>query len=149
MRSPAAILLLVFIWSAMFASEPALQAVADLQSRRDAMIQAFKSDRAKTLELATLKVMGDRREVLVDVCNDRGVNCIVDGNQVILRWANLTDSDLCQLALKLCPDDAQTLFNAGGLAVAMKNKELIQAFQDRLASIDAAKAAEFEKRVAR
>jgi hypothetical protein len=145
MRSPAVLLLVVIACSALRASEPA----TDMPSRRDAMVTAFKSERAKTLELATLKVMGDRREVLVDVCNDRGVNCVADGDKVILRWPNLTDADLCELALKLCPDDAQILFHAGVLAVAMKNKGLAQTFQDRLAPIDAAMAVELGQMAAR
>ncbi|HYF48008.1 MAG TPA: hypothetical protein VEJ63_01280 [Planctomycetota bacterium] len=85
-----------------------------------------------------------KQEVPLASINEKGVNIVVQGNEMPLRWKDLKDEDLIRIASAHC-DDAEGLYLGGVLAAALKMPTVRDKFMERLGDIDPKKANELAK----
>ena len=93
--------------------------VADNASaRRDAIIQLLQNSKDATGFKLRMKVLGRDEDVRFKGADAENLKVDLEGNLLPVRWRDVSDADLIQIAVAAGPESPDLLFNAGALAAA-------------------------------
>lgn len=123
--------------------EPAKQ--IDAAPHRDAIAQMLQKSAPKPGVKVFITLFGKSTEVALKSADAAGIQVLVQGNAMPLRWKDLLDADYTQLAWCLRPDDADALVHAGALAACAGNDALREKIHLKLVELSPEKARALDK----
>jgi hypothetical protein len=116
----------------------------DAAPHRDALAKALQTDVAKKNAKVFLRVMGAPREVSFKDASAAGLNIVIEGNAMPIRWKDLGNEDYVNLGLQVCADDAESVFHAGAIAAAEKLDALAEKAALKLIELKSDKSKELD-----
>ena len=125
------------------ATVPAVDAALDPATHRAALEEHLRKN-VKPKKSEKVLFQSLKQEVGLAAFTDKGVTIVVQGNEMPLRWKDISNEDLIRIASVAC-DDGEGLYQAGALAAALKMPSLRDKFMERLGDVDPKKASELAK----
>jgi hypothetical protein len=98
----------------------------DPKPHRDAIILALQDPKFKKTDTVEMTLLGDKEIVSVSDANSAGIRVSFDGNEMPIKWRDVSDIDLISMAMTYASTDAQTIYEAAALAAASKVGASIQ-----------------------
>lgn len=111
----------------------------DVEPQRAALRSVLQQQQAKVS--ASITVFGKAESVSFTGADETGIKVVLDGNALPLRWKDIQDADLANLAIACQPEGADALLNAGIVAHAGHKDALFDKILTRLLKVNADRAA--------
>jgi hypothetical protein len=124
-------------------SAPAAPAVIDTAKHR-ATVEADLKINAKVRTGDKVTIQSLKEDTALASINEKGVGILVQGNEMPMRWKDLTDEDIVRLAALYC-HDAEPMYSAGVLATATRQTKVREKFLDQLSELDPQRAIDLDK----
>jgi hypothetical protein len=100
---------------------------------------------AKKKVVAMLNVMRKAEDVVAKDFDQNGFTIVLMGNDLPMRWKDISDEDLARLSLAALDTNVEGLFHAGALAAAAGLGSLCDKVSERLTTLAPDKARELDR----